>query len=81
MRILLHPQERRPDPPPLQTDDRKAILVGIGVWCVLGLVALVFRDDLVDSGRGWWLWCIACGIGLGLLGLAYLHHRQTRMSR
>ncbi|GAB2692085.1 DUF2530 domain-containing protein [Thalassiella azotivora] len=78
MRILLHPAERRPDPEPLRTDDRKAVLVGIGVWLVLGAVALVRLDDLRADGRGWWLWCCLAGVLLGLAGLAYLHRREVR---
>lgn len=78
MRVLLRPEERRPDPEPLRTDDRKAVLVGIALWAVLAVLALVFRDDLVATGRGWWLWCAVAGVGLGIAGLAYLHHREVR---
>jgi hypothetical protein len=78
VRILLHPVERRPDPEPLRTDDRKAVLVGIGVWLVLGVVALVRVDELRADDRGWWLWCCAAGVALGLAGLAYLHVREVR---
>ncbi|MFP5347556.1 MAG: DUF2530 domain-containing protein [Actinomycetes bacterium] len=81
MRILLRPSERRPDPEPLRTDDRKAVLVGIAVWVVVGAVLLVRRHDVVAAGNGWWLWCCAWGIGLGLAGLVYVHRRGVRSRR
>ena len=78
MRILLHADERRPDPEPLRTDDRKAVLVGISMWTVLACLALIRRDALVADGLGWWLWCCVSGIVLGLAGLAFLHVREAR---
>jgi hypothetical protein len=81
VRLYLRPEERRPDPEPLRTDDRKAVLVGIGAWLVLLAVTLVVRGNLVDSGRGWWIWTCAAGAGLGVAGLAYLHHREVRQRR
>jgi hypothetical protein len=78
VRLYLRPHERRPDPEPLQTDDRKAAGVGIGVWLALLVVAVGFRNDLVSDGRGWWIWTCVAGAALGVLGLAYLHHREVR---
>jgi hypothetical protein len=78
VRLLLRPEERRPDPEPLKTDDRKATGVGTVVWAVLFVAALLFRDELQRAGHGWWVWCAAAGFGLGLLGLAYLHRREVR---
>ena len=78
MRLYLAPHERRPDPEPLATDDRKAVLAGTVVWLVLLVAALVGRNALVDAGRTWWIWTCAAGAGLGLLGLAFLHHREVR---
>lgn len=77
MRLYLRPHERRPAPEPLKTDDRRAVLVGIIVWLALLLVTLIMRDTLVLTGRGWWIWTCAAGAGLGVLGLAYLHHREV----
>ena len=78
MRLYLRPSQRRPDPEPLRTDDRKAVLVGTVVWLVTLAAAVVARDELVPSGRGWWIWTCAAGAILGLLGLGYLHHREVR---
>lgn len=78
MRLYLRPEERRPDPEPLRTDDRRAVLVGTGTWAVLLVVAVVVRDDLRADGHGWWLWVCVAGIALGLVGLLYLHRRTVR---
>ncbi|HEX5560065.1 MAG TPA: DUF2530 domain-containing protein [Nocardioidaceae bacterium] len=78
MRLLLRPEERRPDPEPLKTDDRKAIGIGTVVWAVLAVVALVFRSELERAGHDWWVWCAVAGFVLGLLGLGYLHRRELR---
>ncbi len=78
MRLLLRPEERRPDPEPLQTDDRKAIGVGTVIWAVLAVVALVFRAELQRAGDGWWVWSAVAGFALGILGLGYLHLRELR---
>jgi hypothetical protein len=78
VRLYLRPEERRPDPEPLRTDDRRAVLVGIVCWLVLLVAALVTRNQLLDAGRGWWIWTCAAGAGLGVLGLGYLHRRRMR---
>lgn len=75
MPLYLPPERRRPDPPPLRTDDRKTVLVGTAVWAVLLVVTLVGRDDL-GGDRGWWPWSCAAGVALGLVGLVYLHRRR-----
>lgn len=73
MRLWLRDDERRPDPTPAQTDDRKAILVGLGLW-VIGLVVLlvVLGGSLIGENRLPWLWTDLVGIALGILGLVYL---------
>lgn len=77
IRFLLKDGERRPDPEPVKTDDRKAAVVGLTLWIAAFVVALTLGPALpVDRGLMFWT-CIA-GIGIGLLGLAYTHHRHTR---
>lgn len=78
MRLTPRPDERRPDPPPLDTDDRKAVLVGTAVWAVLLVLALVFRDRLAADGHGWWVWTPVVGIALGLYGLRVVARRRRR---
>ena len=72
MRLWLRDDERRPDPVPVKTDDRKAVLVGLGLWVVALVVTLVFFRQLSASGDGWWFWTVVVGLVLGLVGLAYL---------
>ena len=72
MRLWLRDSERRPDPVPAETDDRKAVLVGLGLWVVALVVVLVFGRQLADAGDSWWLWTIVIGLVLGLVGLVYL---------
>lgn len=76
MRLTPAPGERRPDPPPLATNDRKTVLVGIGIWAVLLVLALIFHGWLEETGRGWWVWTPVVAIALGLYGLRYLGRRR-----
>lgn len=70
---------RRPDPEPLQTDDRPVVLVGIGLWIVAFVVlAVFFRDDLRRHDATWWLWACVVGVGLGLYGLRVASRRRPR---
>lgn len=68
--------QRRPDPPPLDTDDRRTVAVGMGVWAVLLVVAVVRYDSLAAQGRGWWVWTPVVGIALGIFGLYYLRRHN-----
>jgi hypothetical protein len=72
---------RRPDPPPLETDDVRAVAVGTAAWAA-GLVVLgVLRLAGVDGVRGWWLVMCGWGIVLGLLGVRYCQRRQAAIAR
>ncbi|WP_010203529.1 DUF2530 domain-containing protein [Salinibacterium sp. PAMC 21357] len=81
MRIWLKDSERRPDPEPVETDDRKAMLVGIVVWVVALAVLLIFIEPLDAAGNLWWLWAAIAGLALGLIGLLYTHVRRKKSSR
>jgi len=78
MRFWLKDEERRPDPAPVATDDRAAIVAGLVLWVVAFAVLLVFVGPLVDAGRVWWLWTCLIGIGIGLVALVYLHRLRRR---
>lgn len=68
---------RRPDPAPLQTDDRPIVVVGTALWVVaLVLLAVFFRDDLRRHHTTWWLWACGVGIVLGLNGLRVVSRRR-----
>ncbi|MFN8080484.1 MAG: hypothetical protein U0Q19_13075 [Kineosporiaceae bacterium] len=72
MRWYLRSAERRPDPEPLPSPDRGVIWTLTAVWAVLFVIALIQRDQLIDQGRGWWVWTPIPGIALGLIGVRWL---------
>ena len=76
MRLWLKDSERRPDPAPVKTDDRKAVLVGLVLWLIALAGLLVFLTPLLADGRGWWLWTVFIGLGIGLVLLVYTHRRR-----
>ena len=78
MRLWLKDSERRPDPEPVKTDDRKAVLIGLALWLVALAVLLLFIPQLTESGLSWWLWTCIAGLGLGFIGLLYTHWRGSR---
>lgn len=77
MRLWLKDSERLPDPPPVVTDDRKAILVGLAVWVVALIVALALAIFSANQAAWTVLWTCAVGIVLGGAGLLYTHRRHT----
>ncbi|MEO8528920.1 MAG: DUF2530 domain-containing protein [Pseudolysinimonas sp.] len=76
MRLFLKDSERRPDPTPVKTDDRKVVLVGLVLWLVALGVMLVFLTPLQESGHVGWLWTVLIGLGLGLILLVYTQRRR-----
>jgi hypothetical protein len=76
VRIWLKDSERRPDPAPVKTDDRKAVLVGIVLWIIALAILLVFLTPLTAAGQGWWLWTCVAGLALGVIGILYTHWRH-----
>jgi hypothetical protein len=67
---------RRPDPEPLQVDMQRHVAIGTALWALAFLVLLPFSARLRADGHLWWLGTCAAGVGLGLLGLAYLRRRE-----
>lgn len=78
LRFLLKEGERKPDPPPVQTDDRLAILTGLLLW-IVALGAILLVNGLTDFEiPSHWFWTCVSGIGLGLIGLVYIARRHTK---
>lgn len=76
LRLWLRDSERRPDPTPVQTDDRKAMFVGTIGWLVALVLLLALSGPLGLADHEWWYLTCAIGLGLGLLGLVYTIRRH-----
>ncbi|HEX8002003.1 MAG TPA: DUF2530 domain-containing protein [Mycobacteriales bacterium] len=74
-------EQRRPDPPPLRTDDVRTVLIGTIVWFVALVALLPFWSRLAGSGRLWWVATCASGFALGLVGLVYTRRRAAAIAR
>lgn len=77
MRLFIKDSERRPDPAPVKTDDRKVVLVGLVGWIIALAVMLALLPQLEDSGLLWLLWTVVVGFGLGLVLLVYTAKRHS----
>ena len=71
--------ERRPDPPPLETNDVAIITGGTLLWAVALVVVLVLKAAGTDVHPWWWQMC-AAGALLGLLGIRYCRRRRDRIA-
>jgi len=77
VRLFIKDSERRADPAPLKTDDRKVVLVGLVLWIVALGVMLALLSQLQDSGLVWLLWTVVGGLVLGLGLLVYTARRHS----
>lgn len=77
MRLFIKDSERRPDPAPVKTDDRKVVLVGLVLWILALAGMLAFLGRLQESGLVWLLWTVVVGFGLGLVLLVYTAKRHS----
>lgn len=76
MRLWLRDSERKPDPAPVQTDDRKAVLVGLILWLAALVALIVLAGPIFAAGAGWLLWTAVVGCGLGILGVIILQAKR-----
>jgi len=74
MKLWLKDSERKPDPAPVQTDDRRAVVVGLALWIVATVVVLVAWPDAAPTAIA----TCATGIVLGVVGLVYTHRRRRK---
>jgi hypothetical protein len=77
VRLFIKDSDRRPDPAPVKTDDRKVVLVGLVLWIVALGVMLVLLPQLQESGLVWLLWTVVGGLVLGLGLLVYTARRHS----
>jgi len=69
---------RRPDPPPMRTNDVLAVAVGTVLWVAFLVVLVPFQSALRRNGLLWWYPMAVCGAALGLLGLYVTRRRRDR---
>jgi len=63
----------------METDDVLVVTVGTALWAV-GLVAtLVLHDRLSEHGNDDWVWIMAAGLFLGLVGLRHVRRRRAAL--
>ena len=63
----------------MESDDILVITVGTALWAV-GLVAtLLLHDRLSENGNSDWVWIMAAGLFLGLVGIRYVRRRRTAL--
>lgn len=72
---------RRPDPPPIETDDVHVVAVGTALWGIALVVLGVLRIADVVEVRDWWLWMCVAGVVLGLIGVRYCQRRRAAIAR
>lgn len=65
MRFWLKDSERRPDPAPVKSDDRKAFLAGTIAWVIALVVTIVVGTE------PWLVWTCMAGLAIGLIGLGW----------
>lgn len=60
---------RRPDPPPVPTNDLRVVAAGTALWAAALAAGLLLRAD--------WVWVCVWGFGLGLVGVRYVSRRRS----
>jgi hypothetical protein len=71
---------RRPDPPPLETNDVAIVAGGTALWAVAAVVLGIARLAGADVHTWWIVMCVS-GAALGLLGVRYCQRRRDAIAR
>ena len=72
--------ERRPDPPPKETDDVRLVALGTAGW-LLGFVVLMVMEVAGRDVHDWWWQMCLVGAALGVLGVRASRRRRDRLQR
>ena len=75
MRLYVKDSERKPDPAPVKTNARLAIVVGLVLWVVALALCLVFAPALAAAEKSWWLSTCLFGIALGIFAFFKVRRR------
>ena len=73
------PPPARPTLEPLPVPMTRIIGVGLGLW-VVALVVILLVPTLHEGPRSWWPWGAVAGLGLGLVGYAYVRRGRGNAS-
>jgi hypothetical protein len=65
----------------METDEVRVVAVGTGLFAIGLVLAVVMHDRLEDDGHGDWVWILACGVLLGLIGLRAVRRRRRALQR
>ena len=68
MRFYVKDSERKPDPEPIKSNAKLAILVGLILW-VVALLFLVFQATQATPQKSWYTTTCIVGIVLGIYAL------------
>ena len=68
MRFYVKDSERKPDPEPIKSNAKLAILVGLILW-VVALLFLVFQAAQATPQKSWYTTTCIVGIILGIYAL------------
>ena len=63
----------------MESDDVLVVTVGTALWAVGLLVTLVLHDRLSEHGNSDWVWIMAAGLFLGLVGIRHVRRRRTAL--
>ena len=72
---------RRPDPPPLETDDVRTVTVITAAWGLALVVLAVLRATDVTRVETWWMVMCGYGLALGLVGVRHCRRRHVAIER
>ncbi len=68
MRFYVKDSERKPDPEPIKTNAKLAIIVGLILWAI-ALLFLVFQATQASAQKSWYTTTCVVGIILGVYAL------------
>jgi hypothetical protein len=63
----------------MESDDVLVVTVGTALWAVGLVMTLVLHDRLSEHGNGDWVWIMAAGLFLGLVGIRHVRRRRTAL--
>ena len=66
---------------PLDVDAVRTVQIGTALWAIALVVTVVFREQLHDDSREWWIWTCVAGVILGLMGIVITTRRRKRIAQ